>query len=201
MAKQGEMRVTTVKRDTAETKIECTLNLDGSGVCVIDTGIPFFNHMMEAFSRHSLIDLALTCRGDLEVDAHHSVEDCGIVLGQAIAGLLGDHAGITRFGDATVPMDEALVMTAIDFSGRGNLYWDVTVPMEVIGTFDTSLAKEFFVALADNAGMTLHVRQLAGENAHHIVECTFKSVARALMRAVKIEPRHDGKVPSTKGVL
>jgi len=199
--KNEDMRVTTIKRETKETQIECTLNLDGSGICAVQTGIPFFDHMMEAFTRHSLMDLGLTCHGDLEVDDHHSVEDCGIVIGQAIGKLLGDRAGITRFGDAIVPMDEALIMTAVDISGRGALFFDVDMPIEVIGTFDTTLAKEFFIALATNAGITLHIRELAGENAHHIVECTFKSVARALMMAVRIDPRHDGKVPSTKGVL
>ncbi len=201
MKKDIDMRVTTIERATKETQISCTLNLDGSGVCVTDTGIPFFDHMMEAFARHSLLDLGLTCTGDLEVDAHHSVEDCGIVMGQCVARLLGDRAGITRFGEAIVPMDEALVMSAVDISGRGALFWDVEIPIEIIGTFDSTLAKEFFVAFATNAGLTLHISSLAGENAHHIVECVFKSVARSFMKAVSIEPRHDGHVPSTKGVL
>jgi len=156
--------------------------------------------MLDAFGRHATFDLAVKAQGDLEVDAHHTVEDVGIVLGQAIAQALGDKAGVTRFGSATVPMDEALVLAAIDISGRGQLHYDVELPIEIVGTFDTTLAKEFLIALAANAAMTLHVRSFTGENSHHIIEAAFKAVARALRQAVSIDPRVDG-VPSTKGTL
>ena len=156
--------------------------------------------MLEAFGRHGLFDLAVSASGDLEVDAHHTVEDVGICIGQAIAQALGDKAGIARFGSSAVPMDEALVMAAVDVSGRGQLHYAVDLPIEIIGTFDTTLAKEFLVALATNAGVTLHVRSFAGENAHHIIEAAFKAVARALAEAVALDPRVSG-VPSTKGML
>jgi len=156
--------------------------------------------MLDAFGRHATFDLTVKAEGDLEVDAHHTVEDVGIVLGQAIAQALGDKAGVTRFGSATVPMDEALVLAAIDISGRGQLHYDVELPIEIVGTFDTTLAKEFLIALAANAAMTLHVRSFAGENSHHIIEAAFKAVARALRQAVAIDSRVAG-VPSTKGTL
>jgi imidazoleglycerol-phosphate dehydratase len=193
-------RSATIERTTRETAITLTLDLDGSAKTDVVTGVPFFDHMLEAFGRHGLFDLAVSAKGDLAVDAHHTVEDVGIVLGQAIAQALGDRAGITRFGSATIPMDEALVLAAVDISGRGGLYYDVSLPIELIGTFDTTLAKEFLTALATNAGVTLHVRSLAGENSHHIIEAAFKATARALAAAVALDPRVSG-VPSTKGAL
>jgi len=193
-------RISTIERATSETDITLTLDLDGAGKTKVETGVPFFDHMLEAFGRHGLFDLAVKAKGDLEVDAHHTVEDVGIVLGQALAEALAEKRGITRFGSAVVPMDEALVLAAVDISGRGGLYWSVELPIEIIGTFDTTLAKEFLVALATNAGLTLHVRSLAGENAHHIIEGAFKAVARALKDSVALDARVSG-VPSTKGTL
>jgi len=190
-----------VARTTRETDISCALVIDGTGRADIATGVPFFDHMLEAFTRHGLFDLTLHARGDLAVDAHHTVEDCGIVLGQAIRQALGDGAGIARFGSMFVPMDEALVLAAIDISGRGQLHYDVQVPIQFIGTFDTTLAKEFFIALAANAGLTLHIVGFSGENAHHIIEAAFKAVGRALDEATAIDPRRGGAIPSTKGVL
>jgi imidazoleglycerol-phosphate dehydratase len=193
-------RSATVTRETKETQITVTLDLDGTGSTRISTGVPFFDHMLDALGRHGLFDVIVDAKGDLEIDAHHTVEDVGIVLGQAVAQALGDKAGITRYGDAAIPMDEALVLAAVDISGRGALYYDVLLPIELIGTFDTTLAKEFLVAFATNAGITLHVRSLAGENAHHIIEAAFKAVARALAVAVALHSRVSG-VPSTKGSL
>jgi len=193
-------RVATVERATRETDITVSIDLDGSGTTKIATGVPFFDHMLDAFGRHGLFDLAVRASGDLEIDAHHTVEDIGIVLGQALAQALADKRGITRFGSCVMPMDEALVLSAVDISGRGALYYSVDLPIEIIGTFDTTLAKEFLVALASNAGLTLHVRSLAGDNAHHIIEAAFKAVARALKDAVALDARVSG-VPSTKGSL
>ena len=193
-------RSATITRETRETQITVTLDLDGGGKATVETGVPFFDHMLDAFGRHGLFDLSVEAKGDLEIDAHHTVEDVGIVLGQAVAQALADKRGITRYGDACIPMDEALVLAAVDISGRGALYYDVGLPIEIIGTFDTTLAKEFLTALATNAGITLHVRSLAGENAHHIVEAAFKAVARALAQAVALDARVSG-VPSTKGAL
>lgn len=193
-------RVATIERATRETDIVISIDLDGSGTTKVATGVPFFDHMLDAFGRHGLFDLVVRAEGDLEIDAHHTVEDAGIVLGQAFATALADKAGITRFGSCTMPMDEALVLAAVDISGRGALYYDVALPIEIIGTFDTTLAKEFLVAFATNAGITLHVRSLSGDNAHHIIEAVFKAVARALKDAVAHDPRVSG-VPSTKGSL
>ncbi len=193
-------RVATVKRATGETDVSVSIDLDGSGTTKIATGVPFFDHMLDAFGRHGLFDLAVRASGDLDIDAHHTVEDVGIVLGQAFAEALADKCGITRFGSCAMPMDEALVLAAIDISGRGALYYEVDLPIEIIGTFDTTLAKEFLVAFATNAGFTLHVGTLAGENAHHIIEAAFKAVARALKDAVALDERVSG-VPSTKGSL
>jgi imidazoleglycerol-phosphate dehydratase len=193
-------RSASITRKTRETDITVALDLDGTGSTSVETGVPFFDHMLDAFGRHGLFDLSVSAVGDLEIDAHHTVEDVGIVLGQAIAEALADKSGITRFGSATVPMDEALVLAAVDISGRGALYYDVALPIELIGTFDTTLAKEFLTALATNAGVTLHVRSLAGENAHHIIEAAFKATARALAQAVALDARVSG-VPSTKGAL
>jgi len=193
-------RSASITRATRETDITVALDLDGRGTTAIETGVPFFDHMLDAFGRHGLFDLKVQAIGDLDIDAHHTVEDVGIVLGAAIAEALADKVGITRFGFSSLPMDEALVLAAVDISGRGQLYWAVELPIEIIGTFDTTLAKEFLVALATNAGITLHVRSLAGDNAHHILEAAFKAVARALKDAVAIDPRVAG-VPSTKGSL
>ncbi|MEC4273382.1 imidazoleglycerol-phosphate dehydratase HisB [Adlercreutzia sp. R25] len=194
-------REATVLRETAETRIEVAVNLDGTGRVEASTGIGFFDHMLAAFGRHGRFDLAVSVEGDLEVDGHHSVEDTGIVIGQALAQALGDKAGIERFGTAFVPMDEALVMAALDISGRGQLHWEVDVPFGMVGDFDTQLAREFFIALATNAGITLHVRQMAGDNVHHIFEAAFKACGRALRQAVAIDASLGGEVPSTKGTL
>jgi imidazoleglycerol-phosphate dehydratase len=193
-------RSASINRETRETQITVSVDLDGGGNTAVETGVPFFDHMLDAFGRHGLFDLTVSAKGDLEVDAHHTVEDVGIVLGQAVAEALRDKRGITRYGDAAIPMDEALVLAAIDISGRGALYYDVALPIEIIGTFDTTLAKEFLVAFATNAGLTLHVRSLAGDNSHHIIEAAFKAVARALAAAVALDARVTG-VPSTKGAL
>ena len=201
MATAADARTGSLTRTTRETDITASVNLDGSGEVSVETGIPFFDHMLDAFGRHATFDLNVSASGDLEVDAHHTVEDVGIVLGQCISEALGTRGGITRFGSSAMPMDEALVLAAVDISGRGQLHYAVDLPIEIIGTFDTSLAKEFLVALATNAGLTLHVRSLAGENSHHIVEAAFKAVARALREAVALDPRLGGAVPSTKGSL
>ena len=193
-------RRATIERATSETEIALTLALDGEGATSVATGVPFFDHMLEAFGRHGLFDLEVEAEGDLAVDAHHTVEDVGICLGQAFAAALGDKAGIRRFGSVFAPMDEALVLAAVDISGRGQLHYDVEVPIELIGTFDTTLAKEFMIAFAANAGITVHVMAFAGQNAHHIIEAAFKALARALAEAVSIDPRVTG-VPSTKGSL
>ncbi|MBE6472791.1 MAG: imidazoleglycerol-phosphate dehydratase HisB [Coriobacteriaceae bacterium] len=194
-------RDTTIKRTTKETDIAITLDLDGTGETDIETGIGFFDHMLESFGRHGLFDLDINVKGDLHVDGHHTVEDTGIVLGQAFAKTVGNKRGIIRYGNITLPMDEALVLAAVDFSGRGALYWDMDVPYQMVGSFDSTLAKEFFIAFATNAGITLHVKQLAGENVHHIIEATFKAVARALRSAVRIDPAAPDALPSTKGAL
>ncbi len=194
-------RTASLERQTNETNITLSLCLDGSGYHEVSTGVPFFDHMLDAMGRHGLFDLTVKAIGDLEVDAHHTVEDVGIVLGKALGEALGEKRGITRFGQAIIPMDEALVLAAVDISGRGQLHWDVELPIEFIGSFDTTLAKEFFIALASNAGLTLHVRKLAGENAHHIIEAAAKAVARALAEAVALDVRVGERVPSTKGGL
>ena len=194
-------RQSTIKRTTKETDIAITLTLDGTGETDISTGIGFFDHMLNSFGRHGMFDLDVTAKGDLFVDGHHTVEDAGIVLGQAFAKALGDKHGIIRYGDVTLPMDEALVLVAVDISGRGALYWDMDIPSQLVGQFDSTLAKEFFIAFATNAGITLHVKQLAGENVHHIIEATFKAVARALRTAVRIDPTAPDALPSTKGAL
>lgn len=195
------MRSAGIDRKTKETDISVSIELDGTGAVDANTKVPFFDHMLDAYGRHGLFDLSVSCDGDVEVDAHHSVEDTGIVLGQAVAEALGDKRGIVRFSDAVIAMDEALVMCAMDISGRGQLYWDMDVPVDAICTFDTQLAKEFFVAFAANAGITLHMKQLAGENAHHLIEAAFKACGRALRAAVAIDPRAADALPSTKGVL
>ena len=193
-------RTAKVVRATSETDIGLSVDLDGTGAADVETGVGFFDHMLCALARHSLVDLTVRVKGDTEVDDHHTVEDTGIVLGQALREALGDKRGIRRFGSVLVPLDEALVMAAVDISGRGELYWDVPIGPSKVGTFDTELAKEFFAGLARDAGITLHLRLVTGENAHHIIEATFKAAARALREAVESDPRVDG-VPSTKGSL
>ena len=193
-------RTVEVARKTGETDIQIKLDLDGSGVCDIDTGVPFFDHMLNALGRHGQFDLTVHAAGDVEVDAHHTVEDTGIVLGEAFCQALGDKAGITRFADSTIPMDETLVMAAVDISGRGQAYCDLPLPTERVGSFDTELAVEFFYAFARDAQLTLHVRELAGENSHHIIEAAFKATGRAMRFACEMDPRVKG-VPSTKGTL
>ncbi|HEX9767212.1 MAG TPA: imidazoleglycerol-phosphate dehydratase HisB [Nitriliruptorales bacterium] len=191
-------RSATVERTTGETSLSVSLDLDGTGTSDVETGVPFFDHMLDQLGRHGRLDLAVTAKGDLEIDAHHTVEDTGIALGQALATALGDKAGVERFGDATVPIDEAITSVAIDLSGRPYLVWEVDTPVEVVGTFETTLVKHFFEALVANARITLHVRNLAGDNTHHVHESVFKAVAVALRRAVAVTGEG---VPSTKGVL
>jgi len=193
-------RIAALERKTRETEIRICIDLDGRGEATVQTGVGFFDHMLTHLAKHSLCDIEISCSGDLHVDAHHTVEDVGIVLGRAFAQALGDKAGIRRYGFAAVPMDEALVVTALDISGRGALYYDVSLAKEKIGTFDCELAEEFFKAVATNAGINAHIRKLAGSNAHHIVEASFKSFARALREAISQDERVQD-VPSTKGVL
>ena len=195
------MRFSTINRKTAETNIALTLNLDGSGEPSIDSGCGFLDHMLTLFARHGGFDLSLTCTGDTCVDDHHTVEDIGICLGKALAEALGDKRGIRRYGDRILPMDEALILSAVDISGRGGCFMDMDIPTEKVGTFDTQLCEEFFIALAQNGGLTLHIRQLAGRNSHHIIEGAFKSVARSLADAVSRDERNADKIPSTKGLL
>ena len=193
------MRTYAISRKTAETDISLSLNLDGTGKSTIDTGCGFLNHMLTLFAAHGRFDLTVKCTGDTEVDDHHSAEDIGIVLGQAFQAALGDKRGITRYGSFLLPMDEALIQTAVDISGRSCLCYGLEIPTQKIGTFDTELVEEFFLAFTRNCPMSLHIRQLAGKNAHHIVEGAFKSVARSLKAAVALDGTND--IPSTKGVL
>ena len=193
-------RTAKVTRTTKETDIMAEITIDGSGIYDIDTGIGFFDHMLSGFARHGLFDLVLKVKGDLEVDGHHTVEDAGIVLGQAFADALGNKEGIKRFGDVILPMDDALVLAAVDLSGRHYLSFDLPLESEMIGTFDTQLVKEFFYAFADSARINLHIKKISGSNSHHIVEAAFKAVAKALDAAVTTDPRING-VQSTKGVL
>ena len=193
------MRTYEITRKTAETDIYVSLNLDGSGKSSIDTGCGFLNHMLTLFAAHGRFDLTVKCAGDTDVDDHHSVEDIGICLGQAFQNALGDKRGITRYGSFLLPMDEALILSAVDISGRSCLCFGLEIPMEKIGTFDTELVEEFFLAFTRNCPMSLHLRQMAGKNAHHIVEGAFKSVARALKAAVALDGSNE--IPSTKGVL
>ena len=195
------MREATITRRTAETDITLYVNLDGTGRSEIDTGVGFLDHMLTLFASHGRLDLTVKCEGDTYVDDHHTVEDIGNCLGQAFAAALGDKRGICRYGDKILPMDEALILTAVDLSGRGYLGYDLAIPTEKVGTFDTELVKEFFLGFVRCAAITLHIRQMAGENSHHIIEGTFKSVARALRAAVAIDPDFREEIPSTKGVL
>jgi len=195
------MRIAEIRRDTAETQISLTLNLDGTGKTDIATGSGFLDHMLTLFARHGDFDLAVTCRGDTQVDYHHSVEDIGICLGKAFAQALGDKRGITRYGQFLLPMDETLVLAAVDLSGRDYLGWAVELPSAKVGDFDTELAKEFWLGFIRNCPGSLHIRQLAGENTHHILEAVFKGTGRALKEAVAFDPKHLQDIPSTKGTL
>jgi imidazoleglycerol-phosphate dehydratase len=194
-------RQATIERSTKETKIKASVDLDGTGAFDIATGIGFLDHMLEQLARHSLIDIVLKAKGDLHIDFHHTTEDCGIVLGQAIAKALGDKQGIGRYAGVLLPMDETLTRVAIDVSGRPYLVWKVAFPRAKLGEMDTELIREFFQAFAQNAGITLHVENLYGENTHHIAETCFKGLARALREALAIDGRQAGRIPSTKGTL
>ena len=195
------MRTAKLNRRTAETEIALTLDLDGVGTSQVDTGCGFLDHMLTLFARHGRFDLQVSCKGDTYVDDHHTVEDIGICLGDAFAQTLGEKRGIRRYGSTILPMDEALILTAVDISGRGMLCYEMDIPTETVGTFDTELTEEFLLAFTRRSDMTLHVRQLAGTNSHHIIEGMFKSLARTLREAVSIDPDFADEIPSTKGVL
>ncbi|PRZ48298.1 imidazoleglycerol-phosphate dehydratase HisB [Tritonibacter scottomollicae] len=195
------MRTAQVSRSTAETEISVSVNLDGSGTYDNQTGVGFFDHMLDQLSRHSLIDMTIRAKGDYHIDDHHTVEDTGIALGQALVQALGDKKGINRYGECHLPMDDAQVRAALDLSARPFLVWNVNLPTQKIGTFDTELVREFFQALATHGGITLHIDQIHGVNSHHIAEAAFKAVARALRTAVEVDPRKADAVPSTKGAL
>lgn len=195
------MRRKKIVRDTKETQIVLALEVDGTGAYEINTGCGFLNHMLELFARHGRFDLAVDCKGDTHVDFHHTTEDIGIALGTAFRESLGDKRGIYRYGSMLLPMDEALILTAVDISGRTSVNFDVDIPAQKVGDFDTELVKEFILAFARELGLTIHVRMLAGENTHHIIEGVFKSMARALRQACAIEKEYADEIPSTKGVL
>ena len=195
------MRESKINRKTAETDICLSLLPDGSGIASIDTGCGFLDHMLTLFAKHGRMDLSVKCCGDTNVDYHHTVEDVGIVLGQAFASALGDKKGIVRYGNTTLPMDEALILTAVDVSGRAHLTFDAEIPSAKVGDFDTELCKEFWLGFVRNAGITLHIHKICGENSHHIIEGIFKSAARSLKQAVFIDEAFADEVPSTKGVL
>lgn len=195
------MRRATLTRKTAETDISVEVNLDGTGIYDNQTGVGFFDHMLDQLARHALIDMTVRCAGDLHIDDHHTVEDVGIAIGQALSQAVGDKRGIVRYGSCLLPMDDALVRAALDLSGRPFLVWNVDLPTAKIGTFDTELVREFFQALSTHGGITLHVDMLHGVNSHHIAEAAFKAVARALRIALETDPRSAGAIPSTKGAL
>lgn len=195
------MRSSEILRDTAETKIKLKLTLDGTGAADIDTGVGFLDHMLTLFAKHGRFDLKVVCSGDTQVDDHHSVEDIGICLGKAFREALGDKRGICRYGNIILPMDEALILAAVDISGRSYLGYELQIPTEKVGSFDTELTEEFWIAFTSNAGLDLHLRQLAGRNSHHIIEGAFKAAGRALRKAVSIDRDAENEVPSTKGVL
>ena len=195
------MRTAEINRKTNETDISLKLNLDGKGISKIDSGCGFLDHMLTLFARHGGFDLAVACKGDTYVDYHHTVEDIGIVLGDALKQALGDMRGITRYGSFLLPMDESLIQTAVDISGRSHLSYGLEIPTDKVGDFDTELTEEFFLGFIRHAGITLHIRQLAGSNSHHIIEGTFKSVARSLKEAVSIDEANKNEIPSTKGIL
>jgi imidazoleglycerol-phosphate dehydratase len=196
-----EARTASVHRTTGETDVQVNLNLDGNGTCVASTGIPFLDHMLHQISSHGLVDLNVKATGDIEIDDHHTNEDVGITLGQALGKALGDRKGIVRFGHFLAPLDEALVQVTLDFSGRPHLSYGLEIPTQRVGSYDTQLVREFFVAVVNHSQMTLHIRQLDGINSHHIIEATFKAFARALRMAIEIDPRRAGLIPSSKGVL
>lgn len=195
------MRTAKIDRKTNETDIKLSLNIDGTGKSDIKSGCGFLDHMLTLFASHGKFDLEIKCDGDTYVDDHHTTEDIGIVLGQAFSRALGDKKGIVRYGDTVLPMDEALILTAVDFSGRSYLGYSLDIPTQKVGTFDTELVKEFFLAFTRNANLTLHIKQLDGENSHHIIEGAFKSVARSIRNAVKIDSDFADEIPSSKGVL
>jgi imidazoleglycerol-phosphate dehydratase len=194
-------RTAAIRRTTGETDVQISLNLDGQGRCTINTGVPFLDHMLHQLASHGLVDLEVQATGDVHIDDHHTNEDVGITLGQALAAAVGDRKGIVRFGHFLAPLDEALVQVALDFSGRPHLSYGLEIPTQRVGTYDTQLVREFFVAVVNHAHITLHIRQLAGINSHHIIEATFKAFARALRMAVESDPRRSGQIPSSKGVL
>ena len=195
------MRTSEIKRDTAETKISLTLDLDGTGKSELATGCGFLDHMLTLFAKHGRFDLTVNCDGDVNVDDHHTVEDIGICLGKAFSEALGDKKGIVRYGNFILPMDEALIMCAVDISGRDYLAYNLEIPSQKVGTFDTELVEEFMLGFVRNAGITLHIAQLSGTNSHHIIEGTFKCLARTLRQAVNIDEKFKDEIPSTKGVL
>ena len=201
MNKREGNRCAEIVRNTRETQITLKLNLDGSGLCTINTGVGFLDHMLTLFASHGNFDLEIQCVGDTQVDDHHSVEDIGICMGDALAQALGDCRGITRYADCFLPMDESLVLVAVDISGRGSLTLDLPLPAQKVGTFDTELVEEFLTGFARRAGITLHVRLIAGKNTHHIIEAAFKGIGRVLRRAVAVDPEFASEIPSSKGVL
>jgi imidazoleglycerol-phosphate dehydratase len=194
-------RIASVSRTTKETDVQVTINLDGQGNCQAATGVPFLDHMLHQIASHGLIDLEIRATGDIEIDDHHTNEDVGITLGQALAKALGDRKGIVRFGHFVAPLDEALIQVALDFSGRPHLSYGLQIPTQRVGTYDTQLVREFFVALVNHSQMTLHIRQLDGINSHHIIEATFKALARSMRMAIAIDPRRVNEIPSSKGML
>lgn len=195
------MRIAEINRKTAETDIKLSLNIDGSGESKINSGCGFLDHMLTLFAKHGRFDLNVECNGDMYVDAHHTTEDIGIVLGQAFKKALGDKKGIVRYGNMILPMDEALILSAVDFSGRAHLSFDAEIPSQKVGDFDTELCEEFFLAFVREAECTLHIREMAGKNSHHIIEGIFKSVARSFKQATSIDMNFADEIPSTKGVL
>jgi imidazoleglycerol-phosphate dehydratase len=196
-----DQRIAQIERNTLETQIKININLDGTGLSSFDTGVPFLEHMLDQIARHGLIDIEVTAKGDLHIDAHHTVEDVGITLGQAVAKAVGDKKGLVRYGHAYIPLDEALSRVVVDFSGRPGLVYDVKFPRAAIGGFDVDLFREFFQGFVNHAGVTLHIDNLKGTNAHHVAETIFKAMGRALRMAVAIDPRMAGMMPSTKGSL
>jgi imidazoleglycerol-phosphate dehydratase len=201
LAENSQNRLAQVHRSTGETSVSVSLNLDGRGKGEVDTGIPFLDHMLQQICSHGLIDLDIKAKGDLHIDDHHTNEDVGITLGQALFKSLGDRQGIVRFGHFVAPLDEALVQVVLDFSGRPYLVYGLEIPTQRVGTYDTQLVREFFQAVVNHAQITLHIRQLAGINSHHIIEATFKAFARALRMATELDSRRGGNIPSSKGVL
>ena len=194
-------RTATVNRTTGETDVQVTINIDGTGQCEANTGIPFLDHMLHQIASHGLFDLTVQAKGDYEIDDHHTNEDVGITLGMALKQALGDRKGIVRFGHFMAPLDESLVQVSLDFSGRPHLSYGLAIPTERVGTYDTQLVREFFVAIVNHSQMTLHIRQLDGLNSHHIIEATFKAFARSMRMATEIDPRRASQIPSSKGVL